>query len=97
MNNGFAYYKPHNVIASQLSFLRGATPLEYVWGYAGFVVGTVLRVRSGKEPLWKVDYAEADYVGRTREEAVTKFLADNLAIAIHDEPKEEEGEDNELQ
>lgn len=69
------------IIASQVSFQRGATTLEYVFSYGETTSGVVLRKGAGKNTRWEVE-DRPDCFGATREEAVVKFLAMNLEGAL---------------
>lgn len=69
------------ILASQIHFQRGATPLEYVFSYGETEAGVVLRKGAGKNVRWEVeDHPEC--FGPTREAAVTSYLSRELPSVI---------------
>lgn len=66
------------IIASQLHFTRGATNNEFVFYYGNYAVGIVKRVSRTGNNQWQIE-GEPQYMGVTREDAVTKLLSADLA------------------
>jgi|WetSurMetagenome_2_1015567.scaffolds.fasta_scaffold196179_2 hypothetical protein len=69
------------IIASRLSFTKGASPMEFTIHYDKAVVGVVRRVARTGNRQWEV-MDETQYFGSTREEAASKYLAADLSVAV---------------
>lgn len=69
------------IVASQLHFTKGASPLEFVVSYGTEEVGVVIRKAAGKNTRWEMD-GEPECAGKTREEAATMFLSKDLRVAL---------------
>jgi hypothetical protein len=69
------------ILASQVSFTRGATPLEFMAHYQGYLIGSVKRIGRGKGAKWVVEDS-LECSGTTREEAVVKYIVGECLVNV---------------